>query len=150
MKRHPALVALSHDHHQILLLARLVRRPGAVRPRCQAARRFLGGLQAHFRVEEGALQVAAEGAEQALGEALHAAASRHRELEQMIAGLRCSTATAAALVALGDHLFHYVRAQERGLFQELQCRLDGAALAAVAAYLARERDPGACLLGAAV
>ena len=153
MKRHPALVALSHDHHEILLLARLLRRRGATiaggrrldeEQQCRVARQFLGGLRAHCRVEEGALQVAAGSGAPRLSELLQATAGTHRRLQRMVAGLRCSTATGTELVELGERLHGYVRGQERELFQELQGTLPESALAAVAAYLAREHRPAAC------
>ena len=153
MKRHPALVALSHDHHEILLVARLLRRGGATvaggrpldeRRQCQVVRQFLDGLRTHFRVEEGALQVAASSGEPHTGELLQAAAGAHRHLERMLAAVRCGTATGAELRQLGECLHNYVRGQERDLFQELQRVLSEAALAQVGLYLAREHRPGAC------
>ena len=153
MKRHPALIGLSHDHHEILLLARLLRRQGAtssgVRPldaaeQCRIAQQFLAGLCAHFRVEEGALQLAVHGGDRRLSELVRAVCSAHRRLEQAIAGLHCSTATDVAMRELGNHLYDYVRDQERRVFPELQRILNEPDLAAVAAYLTRQRDPTAC------
>ncbi len=153
MKRHPALVALSHDHHEILLVARLLRRRGASvaggRPmdelrQCQVVRQFGDGLRAHFRVEEGALRVAADNGEPRAGELLRAAARAHRHLERMLAAVRCDSVTGTELVQLGESLHGYVREQERELFQELQRLLSETELAQVGRYLAREHRPGAC------
>ena len=153
MKRHPALVVLSHDHHEILLVARLLRRRGASmtggrrpdeRRQCRVVRQFEDGLRAHFRVEEGALRVAAGNGEPRTGELLRAAARAHRHLERMLTAVRCDTVTGTELVRLGESLHRYVRSQERELFQELQRVLSEAELTRVGRYLAREHRPGAC------
>ena len=153
MKRHPALVALSHDHHEILLVARLLRRRGASvagggrldeRRQCQVVRQFEDGLRAHFRVEEGALRVAAGSGEARTGELLRVSTGAHRHLERMLLAVRCDTVTGAELVQLGESLHGYVREQERDLFQELQRVLSEPELAQVGRYLAREHRPGAC------
>ena len=153
MKRHPALVALSHDHHEILLVARLLRRGGvtvAGGPRldehrqCQLVRQFEDGLRAHFRVEEGALRIAAGNGEPRTGELLLAAAAVHRHLERMLAAVRCDAVTGTELAQLGESLHGYVRGQEREMFQELQRVLSETELAQVGRYLAREHRPGAC------
>ena len=153
MKRHPALVALSHDHHEILLVARMLRRRGVSvaggqpmdEPRqCQVVRQFEDGLRSHFQVEEGALRIAAGSGEPRTGEMLRAAAGAHRHLERMLAAVRCDTVTGTRLVQLGESLYGYVRGQERELFQELQRVLSETELAQVGRYLAREHRPGAC------
>ena len=153
MKRHPALVALSHDHHEILLVARLLRRRGAPvtggrrldeRRQRQVVRQFEDGLRAHFRVEEGALQVAAGNGEPRAGELLLAAAGAHCRLERMLAAVRRDAVTGTELAQLGESLHGYVRGQERELFQELQRVLSETELARVGRYLAREHRPGAC------
>ena len=156
VKRHPALVALSHDHHEILLVARLLRRRGATvtgagrldeRRQCQVVRQFEEGLHAHFRVEEGALRVACAAAgsgEPGVNELRRAAAGAHRHLERMLAAVCRGTATGGELAQLGESLHGYVREQERELFQELQRLLSETELARVGRYLAREHRPGAC------
>ena len=153
MKRHPALVALSHDHHEILLVARLLRRRGASVPgggrlderrQCQVVRQFEAGLRAHFRVEEGALRVAAGNGAPRTGELLRAAAGTHRELERMLGAVCRDTEADTKLGHLGESLHDYVRGQERELFQELQRVLSEPELAQVGRYLAREHRPGAC------
>ena len=153
MKRHPALVALSHDHHEILLVARLLRRRGVTvaggprldeRRQCQVVRQFEDGLRAHFRVEEGALRVAAGNGEARTGELLRAAAGAHRHLERMLAAVRRGAVTGSGLAQLGESLHGYVRGQERELFQELQRVLSEAELAQVGRYLAQRTPSGAC------
>lgn len=153
MKRHPALVALSHDHHEILLVARLLRRRGASvtgggrldeRRQCQVVRQFEDGLRAHFRVEEGALRVAADDGEPRTCELLRMAAGAHRHLKRTLAAVRRGTVTGRELEQLGESLHGYVRQQERELFQELQRVLSETELARVGRYLAREHRPGVC------
>lgn len=55
MKRHPALVPLSHDHHQVLVVAQQLRRATAATVG-EVAAAFLAAWQSeeeqHFRVEE--------------------------------------------------------------------------------------------------
>lgn len=153
MKRHPALVALSHDHHEILLVARLLRRRGETVAggarldegrQCKVVRQFEDGLRAHFRVEEGALRVAAGNGEPRTCELLRAAAGAHRYLERLLAAVDCGAVTGTELVQLGESLHCYVREQERELFQKLQRLLSEPELAQVGRYLAREHRPGAC------
>ena len=153
MKRHPALVVLSHDHHEILLVGRLLRRRGATvtgggrldeRRQRQVVRQFEAGLRAHFRVEERALQVAAGSGKPRAAELLRAAAGAHRHLQRMLADVRRDAVTGSGLAQLGECLHGYVRGQERELFQELQRVLSETELAQVGRYLTREHRPGAC------
>jgi iron-sulfur cluster repair protein YtfE (RIC family) len=56
MKRHPALIPLSHDHHHALVEARRLRRAADAPESAAAARAFLGFFAdetvRHFREEE--------------------------------------------------------------------------------------------------
>ena len=91
MKRHPALVALSHDHHHALVEARRLRRAAAAdnEPAAAAAafRRFFAAVSVpHFREEEETLfplVVDAEEARPLLVEAL----LDHQRLHALAAAL---------------------------------------------------------------
>lgn len=128
MKRHPALQALSREHHGALQLALTARRavlstqPAAIdaaAARCLNALR--GELEAHFLVEENTLLplLAGAGAE-------HLAArlsSDHAALRQL--DLPLQQGDAAALQRFAELLSAHVRFEERELFVALEAGLAG-------------------------
>lgn len=138
MKRHPALRALSDDHHRALVLARRLRRTapeldGAARAAlADAVRRELDAeLEPHFAVEEAVLLPALE----ARGEAQLVARTHadHTRLRTLARGA-WSEGTAQELGAL---LEQHVRFEERVLFPRAEAVLSEAELAAV-----RDARPG--------
>jgi len=138
VKRHRALVPLSHDHHQALVAARRLRRGAEGADPAAAAHEFLRFFAAdsvpHFRAEEERLfPLAADVAEatepivRALLEhqRLHARAAR---LAERLEGGEDAT---DAMRELGELLEAHVRYEERELFPLLERLLDEAALASV-------------------
>jgi mannose-6-phosphate isomerase-like protein (cupin superfamily) len=120
MKRHPALVPLSHDHHHALVEARRLRRaatddedPAAA---VAAFRRFFATVTIpHFREEEESLfplVVDAEEARPLLVEAL----LDHQRLHALVATLDGSDDLRASMHELGERLEKHVRLEERELF----------------------------------
>lgn len=133
MKRHPSLVPLSHDHHDILVVAQgLVRgRPTAPRSdwptnrRAQADRVlafYRRTLQPHFAVEE--TDVFPLAARRLPGQAglLNALRRDHDDVRSRILALpaRSDEELAELLPALGALLETHVRTEERVLFEALQ------------------------------
>lgn len=129
MKRHPALVPLSREHHRELSSARGLRRAAtaAADERATAARayvdQFFGATVDHFRVEEELLfplYVRYAGTTEALRRILR----EHMELHGLVRALRAEVAAgqveAATLEAIGSLLEEHVRLEERELFEEIQ------------------------------
>ena len=127
MKRVPALVPLSHDHHDGLMRAfRLRRALESGRRALQDQVALLGAflessLIPHFRAEEEVLfpRVRALLADDA---PLDARIAEHREIESRIRLLALSRGPYAPedVEALADLLERHIRAEERQLFQECQ------------------------------
>jgi mannose-6-phosphate isomerase-like protein (cupin superfamily) len=137
MKRHPALVPLSHDHHHALVAARRVRR-GADSADGEAAEAFLAFFARdsvrHFREEEELLFPAAAGNEEARDPILRALGD-HQRLHALAARLRASLAAekpdTAVMRELGETLEAHVRHEERVLFPLLERVVDEETLAAL-------------------
>jgi hemerythrin HHE cation binding domain-containing protein len=139
MKRDPALVSLSHDHHQALFVAQKLRR--ATRQTGDEARAaFLaywkGHGRAHFRLEEEVLLPAYAG----YGDPHHPLVAQvlcdHVVIRNRADALaRDGAATVADLHALGVRLAQHVRLEERELFPLIESAMPPAQLAAVAAAL---------------
>jgi len=130
MKRHPALVPLSDDHHQELVQARrLVRAAeGSPAERLEAAAGYVAVFFTetieHFRREEESvfpLYAAHAGADAALVARI---LREHMELHGLARGLRAELAAEQVspdtLRTLGALLHDHVRLEERVLFEEIQ------------------------------
>ena|SRR5215210_29370 len=131
MKRHPALVALSHDHHHALVEARRLRQAADTRESTAAATAFLRFFAdesvPHFREEEELLfplLVELEEARDLLVQAL----LEHQRLYALTARLRqiVSTGreTASVMRELGELLEAHVRLEERQLFPLIERLLE--------------------------
>jgi hemerythrin-like domain-containing protein len=126
VKRHPALVPLSHDHHAELVQARRLRlASGSDVPeaRLAAATQYVAAFFTetvnHFRVEEEQLFplfVRRGGGNPLLQQIL----AEHEELRELASALRDQVAAGAAtgetMVQLADALDAHVRCEERELF----------------------------------
>lgn len=142
MKRHPALVPLSRDHHHALVLARQMRQAEAA-DADEAANAFLAHWAAeerlHFRLEEEVLLPAYA----AHGDPEHPAVIRtlldhleiRRDVERLAAG-----ADPHLLHALGARLAEHVKLEEQELFPLIERTVPEPALEALGERL---RDQGA-------
>jgi hypothetical protein len=127
MKRHPALVPLSRDHHHALVIARLMRR-ASTRTAPEAARAFLAHWEAaetlHFRLEEELLLPAYA----AHGEPDHPAIVRtlvdHMLIRRDAAQL-AATPPLELLHDLGTRLADHVRFEEHELFTLIETAIPG-------------------------
>lgn len=137
MKRDPALVSLSHEHHHALFVAQQLRRAdaaGAEAARAQFLDFWNTEGREHFRIEEEVLlpRYAAYGDAhhplvlQALGE--------HIEIRAAAAQLSDDV---AELQELGRRLADHVRLEERQLFPLVESTLPPEDLSALAADLER-------------
>lgn len=138
MKRAPALIPLSREHHEALVLARRACEPQRADPgplRLHVLERWEAHFEPHFAIEETVLFPALEAAG-AVAEAGEAR-SQHARLRELAARLRAGET--AALPAWGDAMRNHVKWEERFLFPQAEQLLD---LAPLGAALQRtEEDP---------
>lgn len=146
LKRAPALVSLSRDHHAALVQALALRRSASASPatRLRTGRRFLAFVErellGHFADEEQVLLPQAAGVDDEGAARLR---SEHAELRALIARLRAAVEqrqVAAELCgALGDLLHDHVRFEERSYFMRVQAGLAPDALEALGQALEAQR-----------
>jgi quercetin dioxygenase-like cupin family protein len=142
VKRHPALVPLSHDHHHALAQARRLRRGGeAAVP--EFLRFFASETTRHFREEEELVfPLLYEDEPAELQEVL----LQHRRLHALVRRLRDGEDVAAELA---DLLEEHIRLEERHVFELVERRVPEARLAALALAPREPRAPVADLAGGA-
>lgn len=143
MKRHPALVPLSHDHHLTLVHARELRRAADADPeeRRAAAGRFLRHFDPHvvrhFREEEEVVFPLLPLQPPELDRVL----VEHQRIRSLAGRLRSDPAP-ETLVQLGTLLEEHIRLEERIVFELVQEHAAAAELAAVR-LAPREQQAGA-------
>lgn len=120
MKRHPALIPLSHDHHHALVEARRLRDAagGEGNPEAVAvafADFFAAVSVPHFREEEEMLFPLVAGAEEARPLVMEALLD-HQRLHALVAQLPRSADVRASMREIGELLEAHVRREERELF----------------------------------
>ena len=139
MRRHPVLIPISREHHQILLLAQLLKKdappyrglPESVEGKMQyAADFFRQKLATHLVCDHQILFpfLAEFSRLLPLCEALQ---EQNQDLQIAFTSINSDT-TAAALDTLGHRLEQYVRTKERQLFQQSQSFLSDADFARLA------------------
>jgi hypothetical protein len=138
MKRHPALVELSRDHHHTLVVARALCRAGTrpdTTPEVLFARFWRTHGEAHFRLEEDVLLPAY---------ALHGD-PRHPAIVEMLidhmmirrdAVLIATGRPAEIMHRLGARLISHVRLEERRVFPLIEATLSEDELDAIGVRLA--------------
>ena len=129
MKRHPALIPLSHDHHHGLVQARRLRRAAesSADDRREAAGAFLDffarDTRLHFRdEEEGLFPLLA--ADERSTDLLARALVEHQRLRALVSELEGELAdgevSAARMERLGNALEEHIRFEERILFPHIE------------------------------
>lgn len=141
MKRDPALVSLSRDHHEALFVAQRLRRASA-ETAAEARTRFLAYWQSHgrshFRLEEEVLLPAYAEYGDAHHELLALTLCDHVAIRQQADALaRDPASPVAALHQLGADIATHVRREERELFPLIEQAIPPAHLAAMALALER-------------
>lgn len=152
MKRHPALVPLSRQHHDGLALGVFIERELRDDPDGSAARRlrqqaldaFDLELRGHFAVEEEILFPAVRAVlpEPAVVDELLADHVRLRKDFAALEGLD-GEQLAEALLGLRERLTRHIRTEERVLFEAIQACLPAEELAALGQRI-EERLPAVC------
>lgn len=152
MKRHPALVPLSRQHHDGLALGVFIERDlrddpdgaAARRLRQQALDAFELELRGHFAVEEEILFPAVRDAlpEPAVLDELLADHAHLREAFAALEGLDDGK-LAGALLDLRERLTRHIRTEEGVLFEAIQACLPEEELAALGQRI-EERLPAVC------
>lgn len=130
MKRHPALIPISHDHHHGLVLAQRLKRgysksPGSDWPEDLSQQRdrviefYKTQLVPHFRAEEDFLFPLAEQhlPDQQIVSELR---EQHRAISHLIDLLPDSQNLERSFKDLGDILEQHIRREESDLFQAMQ------------------------------
>ena len=133
MKRHPALVPLSRDHHHVLVIARRLRH-ATTQNAAETARAFLAHWDAeekqHFRLEEELLLPAYA----AHGEPRHPAVIRTLLDDMLIrsdADRLAATPSLEQLHELGARLAAHVQLEEHELFPLIEATIPDAELKAL-------------------
>jgi hypothetical protein len=137
VKRHPALIPLSHDHRQGLFLAQILR-PGLPRypgmPATPPAKRAYALtlaselLEPHMHAEETLLEPLVAGRDAEIDALLAHLRAEHGTLREHMHALPHVAAAEleAALHTLGQALEAHIRTEERQLFQRIQALGDDA------------------------
>ena len=150
VKRHPALIPLSHDHHDALVVARglILGRATAPRSDWPPDRRaqvgrvtafFRETLRAHFEAEEQSVYpVVAQGVTDGAAMVSDLIAE-HEQIRKHVHDLETDPTSALAqrLPALGKLLESHIRTEERVVYNRMPQELGPAELEAVGAALAR-------------
>lgn len=140
MRRDPALIGLSHDHHHALVVARSLRRAHDSASAETARRDFVGYWHAagssHFELEEQVLLPAFGEYADLQQPLVLRMLSEHDEIRRSAARLANGDAVPVAeLVALGTTLAEHVRMEERELFPLIEATLPPDRLASLAGAL---------------
>ena len=139
MKRDPALVDLSHDHHQALYCAMLMQRATAddLAEVCEGVLGFWDDQGAkHFRVEDEVLLPAFAAAGDPRDDAVVTVLVDHVWIRERMARLAAGELGLADVRALGERLAAHVRHEERVLFPLIEQTLDADALASLVGRIA--------------
>jgi iron-sulfur cluster repair protein YtfE (RIC family) len=120
MKRHPALIPLSHDHHHALVEARRLRRAADrdddPAPVAAAFADFFAAVSVpHFREEEETLFPLVAARDEARPLVVEALLD-HQRLHALVAELRRSSDVRPAMREIGELFEAHVRREERELF----------------------------------
>jgi iron-sulfur cluster repair protein YtfE (RIC family) len=148
VKRDPALIGLSHDHHHALSRARKLRRAATADAASALAEAhaflafFEGETRRHFEQEEQFVFPLLGSAHPDVRQAL----DDHATIRTLVAVLAAETGSGVAtpehLVDLATALEAHIRFEERQLFEEVQRRTDPSVMESVSRRLREGTEPG--------
>lgn len=133
MKRHPALIPLSHDHYHGLLLAQLLKRnapeyhglPNDLIGKMNFAKEmYHRELEHHFRDEEEFVFPYLKGKDVELDNLISEILSEHIILKEKILSLNDNPNLIDQLDEIGNILSEHIRKEERILFEKAQTILN--------------------------
>ena len=129
MKRHKSLYPLSHDHHQGLILAQILKKnapkyknlPDTIDGKVEYTINFYKvELVKHFRQEEEILFPVAKGKDKKIDLLIDEIISEHRKIENLVDSLKTKSDQVEILDELGNLLESHIRKEERNLFPEIE------------------------------
>lgn len=129
MKRHNALILLSHDHHHGLLLAQLLKKnapaykglPSDTEGKISyALEKFKTDLAIHFDDEEKILFPILKGKTNEVDELILELVEEHKQLREKIISLSDTDNPEDRMDEIGHLLEKHIRKEERNLFQKAQ------------------------------
>ncbi len=146
MKRHPALVTLSREHHDGLVIAQVLKSdvpayrgmPDQPTDRLEYFKAsFVTALKPHFISEEQYLFPMLKGREVGVDDLLDRLTEEHRELEAATRLTSDDSELESRLDATGRLLERHIRTEERELFQWAQEHLSESELTSLASLLSK-------------
>ncbi|MBV9819646.1 MAG: hemerythrin domain-containing protein [Solirubrobacterales bacterium] len=140
MKRDPALISLSHDHHHALVVARTLTRASEdtiAEALAALTSYWVHEGRAHFRAEEEILFPAYAAHGDPHHPLLAQALCDHVAIRQRVHALDHAAPSTSLLAELGELIEMHVRLEERQLFALIEAALGADELAAVAEALQR-------------
>lgn len=129
MKRHPSLIALSHDHHNGLMLAQLIKKgapeykglPTDIIGKVKYAKEaWSKELKLHFKNEEEILFPFVKGKDNELDVLIEEILEEHKQIKGLVKSLDTSKNKKEVLNDLGFLLEQHIRKEERQVFQKIQ------------------------------
>ena len=132
MKRHPALIRLSSDHHQALLLSQLIKKnapkyftlPNNIIDKMNYAKEiYKKELEHHFKDEEELLFPYIKGKDESLDKLISEIMDEHIVLKNKILGLIENPDLPDQLDEISKILELHVRKEERQVFEKTQALL---------------------------
>lgn len=128
MKRHPSLIPLSREHHEVLILSQLIQKggpqykglPDTLEGKIEFAMTlFVKKILPHFEKEEAILKKVAH-IHSTITVLTDVIVKEHREIEGLFAQLCSGSELEAILDQIGILLEAHVRKEERELFPAIQ------------------------------
>lgn len=129
MKRHSALIRLSKDHHQALLLAQVLMMidkaykgyPTDTRGKADYTISFFNiELIKHFKIEEEVLFQHVKNLDPELDELINEISAEHKNFYELIEIIRNNRESSEILMEFGKFLESHIRKEERVLFEMIQ------------------------------
>jgi Hemerythrin HHE cation binding domain len=128
MRRHPTLIPLSREHHEVLILSQLIKNDGpqykglpetTEGKREFALKLFSKNIRPHFEKEEALLKQVTHYHE-SIASLAAVIINEHRQIETLFARLENDSETASILDETGVLLEAHIRKEERELFPAIQ------------------------------
>jgi len=149
MKRHKALILLSHDHHKGLLLAQLLKKnapPYKGLPKDPlgkmnyAIEAFKSDLTIHFKDEREILFPLLRNKNLDIDKLIDELLDEHKKIEDGISSLQHSNDLVQDLDKIGVILEKHIRKEERILFQKAQSILSDNELSGIESGIGKSRE----------